>query len=319
MNRDMPLAELERYAGQTALPEDYDEFWSTTLAQARAADGPVVLERVDVPLTSLDVFDLTFPGFGGEPIKGWVRVPRGRSGPLPAIVSYVGYGGGRGHAIQDLLWASAGYVHLFMDTRGQGSGWSEGATPDTWPTGPQVPGVMTKGVTDPLTHYYRRLMTDAVRAVDAARTLDFVDPARVGVTGGSQGGALTLAAAALADVTAAFATVPFLCDIRRGVEMTDKRPFAELTEYLHCHRDQVDLVYRVMSYFDGVNFARRATVPMTMTVALMDDIVPASTVFAAYNNYAGPKDLIVWSHNGHESGGPFDDIAALEFFAEHLG
>jgi cephalosporin-C deacetylase len=318
MLRDMPLAELEGYTGQVQTPDDYDEFWAATLAEARAADGPVLLDRVDLPLVTVDVYDLTFPGFAGEPIRGWVRVPRGLTGPLPAIVSYVGYGGGRGQAIDELLWASAGYVHVVMDTRGQGSGWSEGVTPDTWPTGPQVPGVMTKGVTDPRTHYYRRLMTDAVRAVDATRTLDFVDGSRIGVTGGSQGGVLALAAAALADVSCAAPRVPFLCDVRRGVEMTDNDPFAEITQYLHCHRDQVDLVYRVLSYFDGVNLARRATVPVTMTVGLMDDVVPASTVFAAYNNYAGPKNLTVWSHNGHESGGSYDDIEALDFFADHL-
>ncbi|MDR1449280.1 MAG: acetylxylan esterase [Propionibacteriaceae bacterium] len=319
MLRDMPWPELERYSGQTSLPADFDSFWADSLAEARAAGGPVRLERVEVPLTTLDVYDLTFPGFAGEPVKGWLRTPRGLAGPAPVIVSYVGYGGGRGLPMQDLLWASAGYVHLQMDSRGQGSSWSEGATPDPWPSGPQVPGVMTKGIADPAAYYYRRLMTDAVRAVDAARTLDLADSGRIGVVGASQGGALALAAAAWADVTACCAFVPFLCDIRRGVAQTDCRPFAEITEYLRCHRLQADAVYRVLDYFDGVNLASRATAPILMAAALMDDIVPASTVLAAYNNYAGMKTLQVWPHNGHESGGPYDDALALDFMARHLG
>jgi cephalosporin-C deacetylase len=146
-----------------------------------------------------------------------------------------------------------------------------------------------------------------------------VDESRVAVVGGSQGGALALAAAALSGgVAAAAARVPFLCDIPHAVEMTDTRPFAEITEYLACHRDQDERVYEVLSYFDGVNMARHATVPVTMSVALMDDIVPPSTAYAAYNTYAGPKELLVWSHNGHESGGPLDDADALKFFARHL-
>jgi len=134
-------------------------------------------------------------------------------GPLPTVVEFVGYGGGRGHAVDNLFWSSAGFAHLQMDARGQGSGWSRGDTPDSGSWGPQVPGVMTRGITARETYYYRRLFTDAARAVDAARTLPAVDPARVAVVGGSQGGASALAAAALVpDVAAVGARVPFLCD-----------------------------------------------------------------------------------------------------------
>ena len=53
---------------------------------------------------------------------------------------------------------------------------------------------------------------------------------------------------------------------------------------------------------DGLNFAPRATAPALFSVGLMDEICPPSTVFAAYNHYAGPKDIRVWSFNGHEAG-----------------
>lgn len=76
--------------------------------------------------------------FSGQPIKGWLVRPRGAEGRLPAVVSYVGYGGGRGRPHDHLLWASAGYAHLVMDTRGQGAGWSRAAVraaawPWPWP------------------------------------------------------------------------------------------------------------------------------------------------------------------------------------------
>ena len=89
---------------------------------------------------------------------------------------------------------SAGYAHFVMDTRGQGSAWSKGDTPDPESDGgnPQYPGFMTRGVLDPKTYYYRRVFTDAVRAVEAAMGHEWVDEMRVAVTGGSQGGGIAL-------------------------------------------------------------------------------------------------------------------------------
>ena len=113
---------------------------------------------------------MTFSGYGGQPIKGWLLLPRVRSGSLPCVVEYIGYGGGRGLPLDWLLWSNAGYAHLVMDTRGQGSTWRAGDTPDLEADGgnPQIPGFMTRGILNPQTYYYRRVFTDAVRAVEAA-------------------------------------------------------------------------------------------------------------------------------------------------------
>ena len=84
--------------------------------------------------------------------------------------------------------------------------------------------------------------------------------------------------------------------------MTDEEPYRELTNYLSIHRDLEAAAFRTVSYADGVNFAARATAPALFSVGLMDDICPPSTVFAAYNHYAGPKEIRVWPYNGHEAG-----------------
>ena len=316
---DLPEEDLRRYRSDQSEPSDFDDFWAVTLKEARSLGDATVVRPLDTGLVTIDTFDVTFPGFGGQPVRAWLRVPVGRTGPLPTVVQYVGYGGGRGHQLENLLIASAGFAHLQMDTRGQGSGWSRGDTPDVGPAGPQVPGVMTRGIEDPQTYYYRRLFTDAVRAVDAARGLDVVDPARVAVLGQSQGGGTALAVAALVpDVSAVVAHVPFLCDFPRATVVTDEYPFREVADYLATHRHRRDAVHRTLSYFDGVNFSRRAQAPARFSVALMDAIVPPSTVFAAFHEYAGPKDLAVWRYNGHEAGGADDDQAALEFLRAQL-
>jgi len=74
-------------------------------------------------------------------------------------------------------------------------------------------------------------------------------------------------------------------------------------------------VFNTLAYFDGMHFAPRATSPALFSVALMDDTCPPSTVFAAYNQYAGPKEITVWPYNGHEGGETFQSIEKLRFLA----
>jgi cephalosporin-C deacetylase len=317
---DLPESALHDYRSSQTAPADFGDFWAGTLAESREAGGQVTLDPVELGLRTLDVFDVTFPGFGGQPIRAWLRVPRGVAGPLPTVVQYVGYGGGRGNPAENLLLASAGFAHLQMDTRGQGAGWSRGDTSNLGPTGPQVPGVMTRGIRSPRDYYYRRLFTDAVRAVDAARTLDVVDPERIAVQGGSQGGGIALAVAGLRDdLAAVVAFVPFLCDFPRALQVTDAYPYGEVAAYLRIHRDEVEQVFSTLSYIDGVNFARRAGAPALFSAALADLTCPPSTVFGAYHEYAGPKSITVWPFNGHEGGAIEDELGALAFLRRQLG
>ena len=172
---------------------------------------------------------------------------------------------------------------------------------------------------DPHTYYYRRLFTDAVRAIDAVRTHPAVDASRVAVTGGSQGGAMSIAAAALVpDLAAAAPDVPFLSDFPRAITLKDTDPYGEIARYLKAHRDHVERVMRTLSYVDMAILGRRATAPALFSVGLMDEITPPSTVFAAYNAYGGPKEIVEYPFNAHEGGETFHDRVKMRFFAERL-
>lgn len=319
---DLPLDQLQTYLPARVEPPDFDSFWAQTLAEARRFPLEARFTPIETGLTLVDAFDVTFNGYAGQPIKGWLLLPRQRSAPLPCVVEYIGYGGGRGHPLDWLLWANAGYAHLVMDTRGQGSAWRAGDTPDPEPDGanPQLPGFMTRGVLKPQTYYYRRVFADAVRAVETARAHPAVDPRRVAVTGGSQGGGMALAVAGLVpDLAASLPDVPFLCHYRRATAMVDSDPYGEIARYCKIHRGQIETVFNTLSYFDGLNFAARAQCPTLFSVGLMDEICPPSTVFAAYNHYAGPKRITVWQYNHHEGGETFQAIEKVKFLAARWG
>jgi cephalosporin-C deacetylase len=316
---DMPLEQLKTYLPPREEPSDFDAFWERTLARASEISLDAVFEPVDFGLRTVETFDVTFNGYGGQPIKGWLLLPRQRSGPLPCVVEYIGYGGGRGFPTDWLVWSSAGFAHLVMDTRGQGSAWMQGETPDPEPDGssPHHPGFMTRGVLDPQTYYYRRVFADGVRAVEAARTHPAVDAERIAVTGGSQGGGITIAVGGLEpDVAVVMPDVPFLCHYRRATEISDAAPYSEIAKYLQTHRDKVDVVFQTLAYFDGVNFAARSNAQALFSAGLMDLICPPSTVFAAYNHFAGPKQIRIYQYNNHEGGGNYQTVEKVKFLNE---
>ncbi len=319
---DLPLDELVAYRPDVREPDDFDAFWGRTLDEARTHDLDVEAREVSTPYRTVAVQDVSFRGFDGDRIGAWFTVPRGGDEKaLPAVVEFIGYNGGRDLPGESLRWASAGYAHLLVDTRGQGARWGGGgSTGDPHGSDPSTPGFMTRGIRHPDTYFYRRVFTDAVRAVDTVRTLPGVDPARVAVQGISQGGGITLAVAGLVpDLVAVMPDVPFLCHFGRALQICDKDPFAEITRFLAVHRPRVDEVLHTLSYFDAVNFAKRASAPALFSVALMDLVCPPSTVYAAHNHYAGGADIEVYHYNNHEGGESYQRQAQIRWLNGVLG
>jgi len=320
---DMSRSELRAYAPALAEPADLTGFWAESLEQARRVPLEPTMVPVDTGLRTVTSYDMAFSGYGGTRVRAWLHLPGYWSpgdDPLPAVVQYQGYGGGRGLVQENTFWASAGYAHLIMDTRGQASAWSSGDTPDPEGSAPSQPGFMTRGIGDPRTYYYRRVFVDAVRAVEAAHSHPAVDAARVAVTGGSQGGGITIAVAGLVPgLIAAMPDVPFLADFQRAVDIAGTEPYAEIERYLACHRDQAQKVFGTLSYFDVALLGRTATAPALFSVGHMDQTCPPSTVYAAYNAYGGPKDICDYEFNDHEGGEIWQRVRQLNWLAGIVG
>ena len=317
---DLIHPELGAYTSAVEMPADFDQFWSSTIRETRQIGGEVSISPAATTVRAVEVFDVTFPGFGGHPIKGWLMLPRQRDGRLPLVVQYIGYGGGRGLPHEQLHWAASGFAYLRMDTRGQGSVWSVGDTPDPIGSTAAIPGFMTRGVLDRNDYYYRRLLTDAVSAIDAMIVQDFIDPKRIAVCGDSQGGGISLAVGGLDPrVAAIMPDVPFLCDFPRALGTAMRDPYGEIARFLAQHRDKKAKVLETLTYFDGVNFARRSRAPALFSVGLMDDICPPSTVYAAFNAYVGEKSMVEYEFNNHEGGQGFQEQVQMEWLSGLFG
>ncbi|MGA7203869.1 MAG: acetylxylan esterase [Specibacter sp.] len=333
---DMPLDQLRAYTSAAVEPWDLDAFWDGTVAQAQAHPLEADFAAVDNHLAVIDSFDVSFAGFGGSRIKGWLHLPATRlpGAKLPVVVQYIGYSGGRGLVQQDTKWAQAGYAHFIMDTRGQGWGGILGDTPDPHLSAGDVAhaGVMTRGISAKEDYYYRRVYVDAFRAIEAARSHPEVDPSKVVLSGISQGGGIAIAAAGLSagrleGIVGLMADVPFLQDFSRAIDITPRGPYPEIAGFLTRHRDRYEAVLEVLNYFDGVHLGRRAVAPALFSVALMDDVCPPSTVFAAFNAYGTgaatthtvpEKDIEVYRFNNHEGGQEHHWVRQLHYAAKLL-
>ncbi len=306
--------QVASYRSSATAPADFADFWAQTLAELRSHPLQARFTPVAAGLSVFDVYDVSFAGFGGQEVKGWFIAPRG--GVAECVVKFIGYSGGRGFAHEHLFWPATGRAVLVMDTRGQGAGWAVGATPDPVGSEPSQAGFMTKGIGAKETYFYRRVYADAVRAVEAARSFPGVDLSRVAVCGGSQGGGISLAVAGLLpDLLAVLPDVPYLCDFARSIVVASRDPYLEIARYLSIHRDKEASALHTLSYFDGIHFAARARAPALFSVALMDTICPPSSVYAAYNAYAGTKEMASYTYNDHEGGGPFQERRQLDWLA----
>lgn len=328
---DLPEQQLVEYRPEPDAPADLADFWRATFTEteARFPLAPT-FEPVDGAMAILDVYDVRFAGWGGAPIAAWLLVPKAddtADDGVPCVVQYLGYGIGRSLPHDHTMYPAAGWATLVVDTRGvSGRFGFPGDTADPHGGGSaHVPGFLTDGVDDPHRYYYRRVFTDAVRALAAAAQGPGVDGGRLVVAGASQGGAISQAVGALHGLAdgpvplAALIDVPFLTHVRRAVDITDSEPYHELVDYLSTRRDDVRRVFATLAYFDGLSLAPLGTIPALYSVALRDPICPPSTVFAAYHAWAGPKRIEVWPFNEHEGGGPHQRGEQLRYLRELLG
>ncbi|HEX6507419.1 MAG TPA: acetylxylan esterase, partial [Chloroflexota bacterium] len=147
-----------------------------------------------------------------------------------------------------------------------------------------------------------------------------VDGRRVAAMGASQGGALTLACAALEPrVARAVAIHPFLSDYRRVWEMgLDQHAYSELREYFRLfdsRHEREEEIFTRLGYIDIQHIVRRIQARVLMATGLLDAVCPPSTQFAAYNKIESEKEMLLYPDFAHEIYPGLPDLA-FEFLSE---
>ncbi len=300
---DMPMEQLLAYKGRNPRPADFDAYWERGLAEIRALDPSVELVPHDLDAPFAECFHLYFTGTGGARVHAKLLRPKNADAPGPAVLMFHGYSGSSGDWADKLSYVARGFTVAALDCRGQG-GLSEDAG---GVKGTTLRGHIIRGLDDPNPDklYYRDVFLDTALLARIVMEMPGVDADRVGATGGSQGGALTLACAALApEIKRAAPVYPFLCDYKRVWEMDlASGAYEELKAFFRNHdprHEREDAVWERLGYIDNQHLAPRIRANVLMPIGLMDTICPPSTQFAAYNRIPSEKNLVVYPDFGHE-------------------
>lgn len=299
---DMPLAQLQTYMGVNPRPDDFAQFWEQGLAEVRSLSPQMELRPAGFQTSFAECFDMYFTGVANARIHSKLLRPRNGSAPHPAILFFHGYSSNSGNWYDKLGYVAQGFSVAALDCRGQ-SGLSE----DTGGVvGSTLRGHVVRGLAGPPEKMlFRQIFLDAAQLAGLVMEMPDVDENRVGATGGSQGGGLTLACAALEPrIRRAAPVFPFLCDYKRVWELDlDVDAYAELRDYFRWFdplHQQEDAIFRKLGYLDVQHLCPRIRGQVLMAVGLMDKMTPPSTQFAAYNKIVAPKSMAIYPDFGHE-------------------
>ena len=303
---DLPIEQLKDYRGKNPCPSDFDSFWDRNLAEMRSIDPKIELIAAEFTAPNVECFHLFFTGVGGARVHAKLLRPANAPSPHPAVLLFHGYTGDSGDWFDKLGYVAAGFTVAALDCRGQ-AGLSEdrgGVTGNT------LHGQIIRGLNDALQGspeklLFHQIFLDAAQLAKIIMEMPDVDTDRVGVTGGSQGGALTVACAALEPrIKRAAPLFPFLSDYMRVWEMDQaKDAYKELQEYFR-HSDPMHkfeaTVFEKLGYIDIQFLASRIHAEVLWGIGLMDTICPPSTQFAVYNKLTSPKKMVIYPDFGHE-------------------
>lgn len=281
----------EQIKPTTTLPSDFEQFWDGAKADlAKIPINPVLTLMSERCTDKVDVYHVSIDNIKGK-IYGILCKPKAE-GKYPAILHVPGAGIRPYYG--DVWSAEKGIISFQIGIHGIPVN-LEQKVYDNLGSG-ALNGYQVSNMDDKDNYYYKRVYLGCVRAVDFIESLDCFNGQDIAVTGGSQGGALSIITAALdsrIDYLAAF--YPALSD---------------LTGYLHGRAGGWPHMFKdnftnkpqkieTSKYYDVVNFARFVKVPGWYSWGYNDNVCPPTSMYAAYNVIPGSKELHLFQETQH--------------------
>lgn len=300
-----------QYTCKIEKPKDFDVFWKGVTDQL--IDIPLNPEIYADPLRSspsVEVFRVFYNSLDNVKISGWYAIPRRRSSAIPGVLLFPGY-------LSDppipKTWAEKGFACLSVAPRGKIGSKQQ--------FDPGYPGLLTHNIIDRNTYTYRGFYVDAWRAVDFLMSRSEIDDNRIGVTGISQGGGLSITTAAMRpEVSVASVGAPYLVGFMDSLLLTDTYPYEEINDYLRLYPERKTQVESSLAYFDGINFADKITCPIMVHIGLQDNVCPPETGFHLFRELRSQqKELFAYDGHGHDANRKEHQKKIEAFFQEHIG
>lgn len=265
---DMSWEQLQTYQGRNPKPTDFDDFWEKGLEEMNAIDPDTELVPSSFQTPFAECLDLYFTGVGGARIHAKLLRPLNVEEPHPALLMFHGYRGDSGDWNDKLGYAAAGFTVAALDCRGQG-----GASEDVGGVkGTTLSGQIIRGLDGPPEKMlFRQIFLDTAQLAKIVMAMPEVDAGRVGATGGSQGGGLTLVCASLVAGIKRLAPVfPFLSDYKRVWELDlAKDAYLELHQYFRNfdpRHQREDEIFTQLGYIDVQHLVARVKGQVLMGV-----------------------------------------------------
>lgn len=299
----------EQVASPLNRPDDFDDYWMRAKRELAAVAPQYKMIRQDSLCTpEREVFLVEMRSLGNILVRGWYLKPTA-PGKYPALLQVQGY--------SSIRTAQSGYqgndmAAFVLNIRGHGNSRDH--------VNPGFPGYLLHHIEDDELYIYRGAYMDCLRAVDFLYSRPEVDTSRVVVEGGSQGGALSFATAALDNerINLCVPHVPFLSDFEDYFRVA-VWPGNEFKQYVAEHPDVGwEQVYRTLSYIDIKNLAPWIKAPVLMAIGLEDPTCPPHINFAAYNQLSAPKEYIVYPQAGHGLPGEYYETM-IRWIKERVG
>ena len=277
---------------------DFENFWQRAKLELATVDPQYRLIKQDSLSTGThDVFLVEMQSLGNVLIRGWYTRPKA-PGKYPAILQMQGLSSNN----DVCLYPPENTAVFAINIRGHGNSCDD--------VNPGFPGFLTYGLTDKDKYIYRGGFMDCVRAVDFLCSREEVDQRYIVVQGGSQGGALSFATAALDNqrIALCIPNIPFLSDYQDYFKLVGW----PANEFVDFEKENQSFgwagIYNTLSYFDIKNLAGMIRCPVFMAIGLKDDCCPPHINFAAFNQVTAPKSYLAFPEAGHGLPNEYDEM-----------